>query len=79
MVALIDMGWGDLRLADAPNTRVTAEQAEALNALEAVDAGASECRFGDATGEILACRADGRWVEIGTDGNYEDVTEEMIA
>lgn len=77
MTKLIDMGWGDLRLQDSPQTRVTQEQAETLVNEDTIDAGASEVRFGQ-VGDLLANRADGTWIEIGADGTYEDVTREVM-
>ncbi len=68
----IDMGWGDWRLSDNPQTRVTAEQVTAINALtEAEDIGASETRFGDMTGEITVFHTDGRVTQVAGDGTTE--------
>ena len=68
----IDMGWGDWRLSDNPQTRVTAEQVAAINALtEVEDMGASEARFGDMTGEITVFHTDGRITQVAEDGTTE--------
>jgi hypothetical protein len=68
----IDMGWGDWRLFDNPQTHVTAEQVAAINALtEVEDMGASEPRFGDMTGEITVFHTDGCITQVVGDGTTE--------
>ncbi len=68
----IDMGWGDWRLCDNPQTRVTAEQVAAINVLtEVEDMGASEPRFGDMTGEITVFHADDRITQVAGNGTTE--------
>ncbi len=68
----IDMGWGDWRLSDNPQTRVTTEQVTAITASTEVEAkGASEARFGDKTGEITVFHTDGRITQIAGDGTTE--------
>lgn len=79
---VVDRGWGEYWLADpglAP-TRVSDEQVEVLSAerFAGAEVGASEVRFGDQTGELLAVTAAGRWIEIGEDGSTEDVTTEVM-
>jgi hypothetical protein len=68
----IDMGWGDWRLSDNPQTRVTAEQVAAIDALtEVEDIGASEARFGDMIGEITVFHTDDRITQVAGDGTTE--------
>jgi hypothetical protein len=68
----IDMGWGDWRLYDSPQTRVTAEQVAAVNALTDVeDVGASDVRFGDMPGEMTVFHANGRITQVAEDGTTE--------
>jgi hypothetical protein len=76
---VVDRGWGDYWLADeglAP-TRVTVEQVTVMGELGAVEAGASDVRFGGGTGELLIVTAEGQWWEIAEDGARENVTEVM--
>jgi hypothetical protein len=70
MSRFIDMGWGDWRLADEPNTRVTAEQVAAIEAMTDVESvGASDVRFGEMTGELTVFHADGRITDVAEDGS----------
>lgn len=77
MSRFIDMGWGDWRLADEPNTRVTAEQVAAVDALSDIDSiGASEVRFGEMTGELCVFHTDGRITEVAEDGTTTEEFEQ---
>lgn len=76
-VEIIDMGWGDLRLKDAPQTRVSQQQVEKMEHLGAVDAGASEVRFGGVLGDLLVECADGQWWEVAPSGAAENVNTTM--
>ncbi len=68
----VDAGWGDWRLVDNINTRVTAEQVAAITAmLDVESAGASEVRFGERTGELCVFHTDGRVTEVAEDGTTE--------
>jgi hypothetical protein len=70
MSRFIDMGWGDWRLADEPNTRVTAEQVAAIEAMTDVESmGASDVRFGEMTGELTVFHTDGRITDVAEDGS----------
>jgi len=72
MSLFVDMGWGDWRVADEPNTRVTQAQVDAVGRLEDVESiGASEVRFGDMTGELCVFHADGRTSLVAEDGSIE--------
>lgn len=74
---VVDQGWGEYWLADPDlsPTRVTAEQVETLSVESVVEAGACDVRFSDAVGDLLGLTADGRWLEIGEDGQFDDVTK----
>lgn len=75
-IEFVDAGWGDWRLRDAPNTRVTQSQMAACERFgpDAI-AGACEVRYGDQTGELLIEDA-GRLFEVGEGGTTVDVTDE---
>lgn len=72
----IDMGWGDWRLTELPDTRVTQAQIDAINKLTDIDTmGSSDVRFGEQTGPLIVFHTDGRITEVGEDGTTENLPE----
>lgn len=69
----IDAGWGALALARDPYSRVTAEQAAALQTFgPTAEVGTCEVRFGDEFGNLLVVE-ENRFYEVRQDGSYEEV------
>lgn len=80
---VVDAGWGDWRLADSPNTRVTQAQANALLKFDrefVESVGAAQVRFGDEVGELCFWTFDEPDVcwSVGIDGVVCDEAGEEV-